>query len=84
MIRLIKEVHQIDTSLFQPSAGRLLYIFLSGKNCNHCPLLLSQPVLCYDTIVQSTGNTWHIPYDDNSLERSSYEVPTRWLCLQQK
>ncbi|XP_066492447.1 mitochondrial ribonuclease P catalytic subunit [Tiliqua scincoides] len=43
-----------------------------------------EPVLCYDTIVQTTGNTWHIPYDDNSLERSSYEVPTKWLCLQQK
>ncbi|KAJ6655647.1 hypothetical protein lerEdw1_004883 [Lerista edwardsae] len=43
-----------------------------------------EPILCYDTIVQTTGDTWHIPYDDNSLERSSYEVPTRWLCLQQK
>ncbi|XP_062973878.1 mitochondrial ribonuclease P catalytic subunit isoform X2 [Elgaria multicarinata webbii] len=43
-----------------------------------------EPVLLYDTIMQTTGNTWHIPYDDNFLERSSYEVPTKWLCLQQK
>ncbi|XP_032999444.1 mitochondrial ribonuclease P catalytic subunit isoform X2 [Lacerta agilis] len=43
-----------------------------------------ESVLNYDTIVQTTGNTWHIPYDDNVLERSSYEVPTKWLCLQQK
>lgn len=43
-----------------------------------------EPVLCYDTIVQTTGDTWHIPYDDHSLERSSFEVPTKWLCLQQK
>ncbi|XP_060615201.2 mitochondrial ribonuclease P catalytic subunit isoform X1 [Anolis sagrei] len=41
-------------------------------------------VLNYDTIVQTTGNTWHIPYDDSNLERSSYEVPIKWLCLQQK
>ncbi|XP_054827549.1 mitochondrial ribonuclease P catalytic subunit isoform X2 [Eublepharis macularius] len=38
----------------------------------------------YDTVVQTTGSTWHIPYDDSLLERSSYEVPTKWLCLQQK
>ncbi|XP_060128891.1 mitochondrial ribonuclease P catalytic subunit isoform X2 [Zootoca vivipara] len=43
-----------------------------------------ESVFNYDTIVQTTGNTWHIPYDDNILERSSYEVPTKWLCLQQK
>ncbi|XP_042311901.1 mitochondrial ribonuclease P catalytic subunit [Sceloporus undulatus] len=43
-----------------------------------------EPVLNFDTIVQTTGDTWHIPYDDNLLERSSYEVPTKWLCLQQK
>ncbi|XP_053236242.1 mitochondrial ribonuclease P catalytic subunit isoform X1 [Podarcis raffonei] len=43
-----------------------------------------ESVLNFDTIVQTTGNTWHIPYDDNVLKRSSYEVPTKWLCLQQK
>ncbi|XP_077179210.1 mitochondrial ribonuclease P catalytic subunit isoform X4 [Paroedura picta] len=43
-----------------------------------------EPVLKYDTIVQTTGSTWHIPYDDCLLERSSYEVPTKWLCLQLK
>ncbi|KAJ3613177.1 hypothetical protein NHX12_019429 [Muraenolepis orangiensis] len=34
----------------------------------------------YDTIVQSSGGSWHIPYDD-SVDRSSYEVPQSWLCL---
>ncbi|XP_015278107.1 PREDICTED: mitochondrial ribonuclease P protein 3-like, partial [Gekko japonicus] len=43
-----------------------------------------EPILNYDTIVQTTGSTWHIPYDDCLLERSSYEVPTKWLCLQLK
>uniref|UniRef100_UPI00398EACF7 mitochondrial ribonuclease P catalytic subunit isoform X2 n=1 Tax=Pristiophorus japonicus TaxID=55135 RepID=UPI00398EACF7 len=36
----------------------------------------------YDTIVQTTNNTWHIPYDEEGVERCSYEVPHKWLCLQ--
>ncbi|XP_024051767.2 mitochondrial ribonuclease P catalytic subunit [Terrapene carolina triunguis] len=43
-----------------------------------------QPILTYDTVVQTTGDTWHIPYDDQLVERYSYEVPTKWLCLQRK
>nr|XP_033808360.1 mitochondrial ribonuclease P catalytic subunit isoform X2 [Geotrypetes seraphini] len=43
-----------------------------------------QPVLNYDTIVQTTGDTWHIPYDADNVERVSYEVPRTWLCLQRK
>ncbi|KAM9777949.1 mitochondrial ribonuclease P catalytic subunit [Neosynchiropus ocellatus] len=39
-----------------------------------------QPVLRYDTIVQTTEDSWHIPYDDTE-DRSSYEVPQKWLCL---
>ncbi|XP_062863167.1 mitochondrial ribonuclease P catalytic subunit isoform X2 [Trichomycterus rosablanca] len=35
----------------------------------------------YDTIVQGTGHSWHIPYDEDGGERSTYEVPQRWLCL---
>ncbi|XP_026781797.3 mitochondrial ribonuclease P catalytic subunit isoform X2 [Pangasianodon hypophthalmus] len=35
----------------------------------------------YDTIVQSHGKTWHVPYDEDGGERSTYEVPQRWLCL---
>eukprot|EP00062_Callorhinchus_milii_P008792 gi/632952033/ref/XP_007891623.1/ PREDICTED: mitochondrial ribonuclease P protein 3 [Callorhinchus milii] len=35
----------------------------------------------YDTIVQTTGDTWHIPYDEEGVERCSYEVPHKWLCL---
>ncbi|XP_011615155.2 mitochondrial ribonuclease P catalytic subunit isoform X1 [Takifugu rubripes] len=34
----------------------------------------------YDTIVQSSEDAWHIPYDDTE-DRSTYEVPQRWLCL---
>uniref|UniRef100_A0A3B4A1M6 PRORP domain-containing protein n=1 Tax=Periophthalmus magnuspinnatus TaxID=409849 RepID=A0A3B4A1M6_9GOBI len=34
----------------------------------------------YDTIVQTSGGSWHIPYDD-SEDRSTYEVPQKWLCL---
>uniref|UniRef100_A0A8C6SKE2 Mitochondrial ribonuclease P catalytic subunit n=1 Tax=Neogobius melanostomus TaxID=47308 RepID=A0A8C6SKE2_9GOBI len=36
--------------------------------------------LVYDTIVQTSGDSWHIPYDD-SQDRSTYEVPQEWLCL---
>ncbi|XP_069772929.1 mitochondrial ribonuclease P catalytic subunit isoform X2 [Narcine bancroftii] len=36
----------------------------------------------YDTIIQSTKNTWHIPYEEGGVERCSYEVPRKWLCLQ--
>ncbi|CAL8285660.1 unnamed protein product [Lota lota] len=42
-----------------------------------------QMISPYDTIVQSTGASWHIPYDD-SIDRSSYEVPQSWLCLTNK
>ncbi|XP_004584814.2 mitochondrial ribonuclease P catalytic subunit [Ochotona princeps] len=43
-----------------------------------------QRILSYDTIVQTTGDSWHIPYDEDLVERSSYEVPTKWLCLHQQ
>ncbi|XP_059579035.1 mitochondrial ribonuclease P catalytic subunit isoform X3 [Alligator mississippiensis] len=42
------------------------------------------PILSYDTVVQTTGDTWHIPYDDHLVERYSYEVPRKWLCLRRK
>ncbi|XP_048394323.1 mitochondrial ribonuclease P catalytic subunit [Stegostoma tigrinum] len=35
----------------------------------------------YDTIVQTSHDTWHIPYDEEGVERCSYEVPRKWLCL---
>lgn len=37
----------------------------------------------YDTIIQTSGGSWHIPYDD-SQDRSTYEVPQKWLCLTNK
>ncbi|XP_043844686.1 mitochondrial ribonuclease P catalytic subunit isoform X1 [Dromiciops gliroides] len=46
--------------------------------------VIFQSVLTYDTVVQTTGDSWHIPYDEKMVERYSYEVPTKWLCLQQQ
>ncbi|XP_007464883.1 PREDICTED: mitochondrial ribonuclease P protein 3 isoform X3 [Lipotes vexillifer] len=43
-----------------------------------------QHILIYDTVVQTTGDSWHIPYDDDLVERYAYEVPTKWLCLHRK
>lgn len=43
-----------------------------------------QHTLTYDTVVQTTGDSWHIPYDEDLVERCSYEVPTKWLCLHRK
>ncbi|XP_058594785.1 mitochondrial ribonuclease P catalytic subunit isoform X1 [Neofelis nebulosa] len=43
-----------------------------------------QHIPSYDTVVQTTGDSWHIPYDEDLLERYSYEVPTKWLCLHRK
>ncbi|KAM5179306.1 mitochondrial ribonuclease P catalytic subunit isoform 1-T2 [Callospermophilus lateralis] len=43
-----------------------------------------QHILTYDTVVQTTGDSWHIPYDEDLVERYSYEVPTKWLCLHRK
>lgn len=39
-----------------------------------------QGIPTYDTIVQTSAGSWHIPYDD-SQDRSTYEVPQKWLCL---
>ncbi|XP_017714204.1 PREDICTED: mitochondrial ribonuclease P protein 3 isoform X2 [Rhinopithecus bieti] len=46
--------------------------------------LTFQHILSYDTVVQTTGDSWHIPYDEDLVERYSYEVPIKWLCLHQK
>ncbi|XP_040925188.1 mitochondrial ribonuclease P catalytic subunit isoform X2 [Betta splendens] len=42
-----------------------------------------QNIPSYDTIVQTSGDSWHIPYDDTQ-DRSTYEVPQKWLCLTKK
>ncbi|XP_044023556.1 mitochondrial ribonuclease P catalytic subunit [Siniperca chuatsi] len=39
-----------------------------------------QSIPSYDTIVQTSADLWHVPYDDTE-DRSTYEVPQRWLCL---
>ncbi|XP_019374435.1 PREDICTED: mitochondrial ribonuclease P protein 3 [Gavialis gangeticus] len=46
--------------------------------------IIFMPILNFNTVVQTTGDTWHIPYDDQLVERYSYEVPRKWLCLQRK
>ncbi|XP_013795963.1 mitochondrial ribonuclease P catalytic subunit isoform X2 [Apteryx mantelli] len=56
--------------VFSPSA--------EGKHINFLP------AFNYDCVVQTTGNTWHIPYKDTFEERYSYQVPRKWLCLQLK
>ncbi|NWY43057.1 MRPP3 ribonuclease, partial [Sylvia atricapilla] len=43
-----------------------------------------QPAFRYDCVVQTTGDTWHIPYKDVFEEKYSYQVPRKWLCIQQK
>ncbi|XP_059812773.1 mitochondrial ribonuclease P catalytic subunit isoform X4 [Hypanus sabinus] len=55
-------------------------LVLSGYNPGH--KMKFEVIPNYDTIVQSTRNTWHIPYEEKGVERSSYEVPRKWLCLQ--
>ncbi|NWU89180.1 MRPP3 ribonuclease, partial [Upupa epops] len=42
------------------------------------------PALCYDVVVQTSGNTWHIPYRDTLEDKNSYRIPRKWLCIQQK
>lgn len=42
-----------------------------------------QSIPSYDTIVQTSTVSWHIPYDDTE-DRSTYEVPQRWLCITKK
>ncbi|XP_059229057.1 mitochondrial ribonuclease P catalytic subunit isoform X2 [Mustela nigripes] len=43
-----------------------------------------QHIPSYNTVVQTTGDSWHIPYDEDTVERYTYEVPTKWLCLHRK
>ncbi|XP_034531497.1 mitochondrial ribonuclease P catalytic subunit [Notolabrus celidotus] len=42
-----------------------------------------QSVSSYDTIIQNSADSWHLPFDDTE-DRSTYEVPQRWLCLTNK
>uniref|UniRef100_A0A8C3JH43 Mitochondrial ribonuclease P catalytic subunit n=1 Tax=Calidris pygmaea TaxID=425635 RepID=A0A8C3JH43_9CHAR len=56
--------------VFSPSA--------EGKHINF------MPAFSYDCVVQTTGDTWHIPYKDLFEEKYSYRVPRKWLCIQQQ
>ncbi|XP_009901291.1 mitochondrial ribonuclease P catalytic subunit [Dryobates pubescens] len=55
--------------------------FYSSAEGNHINFL---PALRYDCVVQTTGDTWHIPYKNSFEEKYSYQVPRQWLCLHQK
>ncbi|CAJ1074029.1 mitochondrial ribonuclease P catalytic subunit [Xyrichtys novacula] len=39
-----------------------------------------QSIPSYDTVIQNSMDSWHLPYDETE-DRSTYEVPLRWLCL---
>ncbi|XP_051579041.1 mitochondrial ribonuclease P catalytic subunit isoform X1 [Myxocyprinus asiaticus] len=43
-----------------------------------------QRIATYDTILQTAGSSWHIPYDEKGRDRATYEVPQSWLCLTQE
>ncbi|NXI46770.1 MRPP3 ribonuclease, partial [Galbula dea] len=47
-------------------------------------VFIQQAAFRYDCVVQTTGDTWHIPYKDIFEEKYSYQVPRKWLCLRQK
>uniref|UniRef100_A0A8B9CD12 Mitochondrial ribonuclease P catalytic subunit n=1 Tax=Anser brachyrhynchus TaxID=132585 RepID=A0A8B9CD12_9AVES len=50
----------------------------------HQIVLFPSPAFSYDCVVQTTGDTWHIPYKDAYEEKYSYRVPRKWLCLHRK
>uniref|UniRef100_A0A8B9QQK7 Mitochondrial ribonuclease P catalytic subunit n=1 Tax=Anas platyrhynchos TaxID=8839 RepID=A0A8B9QQK7_ANAPL len=50
----------------------------------HQIVLFPSPAFSYDIVVQTTGDTWHIPYKDVYEEKYSYRVPRKWLCLHRK
>ncbi|XP_019406955.1 PREDICTED: mitochondrial ribonuclease P protein 3 isoform X1 [Crocodylus porosus] len=72
----------------ETSIRHLFFKWQRGHQLMLSPLatnkIIFMPILNYDTVVQTTGETWHIPYDDQRVERYSYEVPRKWLCLQRK
>lgn len=55
-----------------------------SKNKRFYSVFSQQPALRYDCVVQTTGDTWHIPYKDVFEEKFSFQVPKKWLCIQQK
>ncbi|NXO85262.1 MRPP3 ribonuclease, partial [Sitta europaea] len=60
--------------------GHQIVVFPSaeGRSINFLPAFR------YDCVVQTTGDTWHIPYKNVFEEKYSYQVPRKWLCIQQK
>lgn len=59
--------HQLVVDRYMPATRRVRF----------------QSILSYDTIVQTSRDSWHLPYDSTE-DRSSYEVPQQWLCLSKK
>ncbi|NXD20390.1 MRPP3 ribonuclease, partial [Spelaeornis formosus] len=54
------------------------------KSCFFFSVFSQQPAFRYDCVVQTTGDTWHIPYKNVFEEKYSYQIPRNWLCIQQK
>ncbi|CAG5866155.1 unnamed protein product [Menidia menidia] len=69
---------QLTEEEYQQLKGRVMADIIQGKDVFN--KTTPESVQSYDTIVQSSGDSWHLPYDD-SPDRSSYEVPNRWICL---
>ncbi|XP_071971605.1 mitochondrial ribonuclease P catalytic subunit [Engystomops pustulosus] len=68
---------EIQQLFFKWQRGHQLVLpFYSGKGDVHL-----RPILTYDTILQNTQLSWHIPYDEVGVKRTTYEVPKTWLCL---
>uniref|UniRef100_A0A8C5QFV2 Mitochondrial ribonuclease P catalytic subunit n=1 Tax=Leptobrachium leishanense TaxID=445787 RepID=A0A8C5QFV2_9ANUR len=68
---------QIQQLFFKWQRGHQLVIpFYSPRS-----KVVLQPILSYDTIVQNTDVSWHIPYDKTGVKRTTFEVPESWLCL---
>ncbi|XP_071414030.1 mitochondrial ribonuclease P catalytic subunit isoform X2 [Pithys albifrons albifrons] len=60
--------------------GHQIVLFTSGEGRR----INFLPAFRYDCVVQTTGDTWHIPYKEVFEEKYSYQVPRKWLCIQKK
>ncbi|XP_078714427.1 mitochondrial ribonuclease P catalytic subunit [Lampetra fluviatilis] len=43
--------------------------------------IIFKTVPSFDTVLQTTTGSWHIPYDKDGIERSHIQVPGNWVCM---
>uniref|UniRef100_S4RH08 Mitochondrial ribonuclease P catalytic subunit n=1 Tax=Petromyzon marinus TaxID=7757 RepID=S4RH08_PETMA len=43
--------------------------------------IIFKTVPSFDTVLQTTTKSWHIPYDKDGIERSHIQVPGNWVCM---